>query len=143
MAKGLQRACKGRAKFVLDLGGLAAYLLCPKASPSGHVHPKALIRAVPFEEKGTAAMDRFDNGDSETPISDQLQLMHTEELLTLWERSQKMTFMLQAVIMQDFSLRSNTEDAIIAELMRRAVLGARSGGIPGSVRRKPLARRHS
>lgn len=88
-------------------------------------------------------MDRFDNGDSETPISDQLQLMHTEELLTLWERSQKMTFMLQAVIMQDFSLRSNTEDAIIAELMRRAVLGARSGGIPGSVRRTPLARRHS
>lgn len=88
-------------------------------------------------------MDRFDNGDSETPLNDQLQLMRTDELLTLWERTQKLTLMLETVFMQDVTLRSNAEDAIVAELMRRAVLGARRRRLPDPGRRMALARSHS
>ena len=88
-------------------------------------------------------MDRFDHEEHEAQLHEQLQLMQNEELLTLWERSQQMALMLQAVFMKDITVSSNTEAAIIGELMRRSFLGAKAGGLPDADRRRPGARRHS
>lgn len=63
--------------------------------------------------------------DNDVPFAVEAAGLSDEELLNLWEHSQRMFLVLQMAMNADVEVRNGSEDAIVAELLRRQL---RRGG---------------
>ncbi len=86
----------------------------------------------------TMSIQSLSAEDLNKPVD--LRTLTMEELLRVWEQSQRLSLMLQQSFLPGLQLHSATEDMIIAELLRRETV-RRQGGSPSAaalVRDMPL-----
>lgn len=58
--------------------------------------------------------------EDEVPFNEHIKLLNEEELLNLWEQTQKFVTAIQAAVFPpDVQMKSNVEDTLIAEMLRR------------------------